>query len=90
MNLQSLSLRKVSYWILPPIFFRLLNTLHLRFFGQVSLNSRGGEGTNVIRELREKKFSYFFDERVINMFCDEIEKDNSTNQPVATKDKKNH
>jgi hypothetical protein len=67
MNIKSLSLRKVSYWILPPIFFRIFNTLHLKFYGQVPLNNGNFEGTDVIRELRNKKFSYFFDERIISI-----------------------
>lgn len=89
MNIKSLSLRKVSYWILPPIFYKIFNTLHLKFYGQVPLNNGNFEGTDVIRELRNKKFSYFFDERIISDFCDEIDKDNLINQPVLTRNKKN-
>lgn len=89
MKLSSLSLRKISFWLLPPILSRFFNYLYLKIFGQSALNDNESSGHAILTDLKTKKFSYFFDERVIEEFCDEMNKDNKLNQPVETKYREN-
>ncbi|MDC0172521.1 phytanoyl-CoA dioxygenase family protein [Gammaproteobacteria bacterium] len=89
MNLSSISLRKISFWLLPPIFNRFYDYLYLKILGQSPLNKNTYSGQAVLTDLKAKKFSYFFDERVIEEFCDEMSKDNKLNRPIETKNSEN-
>ena len=61
----------------------------MKMFGQIELNNNKTQGVSEIQELRVKRFGYFFDDRIIDEFCDAIHKENSTNQPISTRDKSN-
>ena len=89
MRLTSISIRKILYWFLPPVLYKIYNSLHLKFFGQSELNAEGFLGSALLAQLRVKKLSYFFDDRVIGEFCDSMEKDNNLNQPVETRNSGN-
>lgn len=89
MKLSSISVRKISYWFLPPVMYKVFNSFHLKIFGQSQLNGDRFQGLNLLDKLRSNKFSHFFDERVIEDFCDAMERDNKMNQPRKTRESGN-
>jgi hypothetical protein len=78
---------KLGYWFLPPVVFRLITGVRNGLRRQPAL--KADQIRTDLSELKEKGFSFFFDERVIERFCKYMERDNALNRPVATRHREN-
>lgn len=78
-----MKLSKLGYWFLPPVVFRLMTGVRNGLRRQRALKI--DQVRTDLNELREKGCKFFFDDRVIERFCDYMERDNALNKPVATR-----
>ena len=78
-----MKLSKLAYWTLPPVVFRLMTGARNRLRKQRALKI--DQVRTDLSELREKGFNFFFDDKIIERFCEYLERDNALNKPVATR-----
>jgi|HubBroStandDraft_1064217.scaffolds.fasta_scaffold00483_14 hypothetical protein len=82
-----MKLSKLGYWFLPPVVFRLMTGMRNTLRRQHKLGI--SHLRTDLNELRRKRFNYFLDDRVIEEFCQYMERDDALNKPVATRQRAN-
>jgi hypothetical protein len=81
-------LNKLAYLLTPPALYRLYTKLTKKNSRTVDGNSAPlANDKNFLKEFRKKRMSFFFDDKMIDEFCDYMESHFFTNAPIPAKNK---
>ena len=86
-----MNIRKFTYLVTPPVLFRLFNKIEIAV-------SKRGQGTKIngdnsahqyLYNFRRDKFNYFFDDKIVEDFCEFMTNIHCQNMPIKTNKQKN-